>query len=910
METPEFIGNRPALPAIAYRVGRYATFDASMLACLSQSTYTPMTLLRTRDSGDFTIGLLDSWAGVLDILTFYQERFANEAYLRTAIDRRSVFELSRLIGYVPSPGVSATDVLAFTLSDAPGSPDNVVIPAGTRVQSVPGPNQTPQVFETSTAITALIGYNALPAQTSQAWVSAGKDSSTWIQGTANSINVGDVLLFVKATNGVANNAGPAEKHTVVAVNPDSTNGITQLVWDGTLSASFPAGTTAAQLCLYVFRKKAALYGVQAPAPGTFPSSTLTYIAGHPSSPSDDWNYDSYTANSDSLNLDAAYTGLLAAAGTTQWALLTSSKVGDAILRVTSASESNPNRYTLTTKTSRLTFQLGQLPGGGTSASALNAALVDFEKDTRNVTVYIQTTPLKLADLPVIAWSGTYPTQSGMVAPVGGSSLAIGGGQQIAVGQPIGISGRRARVQVLPGAAASFAPAQSSASLTVSDNQVFLIDAYPPTAGSTSGVSLWSVITVSGASGTLRLNDNYVLLVPSDKNDPATSEANDVSTTTVDGDITTLALGNALTRLYDATTVNVNANAVNASNGETVQELLGSGDATNAALTFTLKQSPLTYASSTGANGTQSTLQVWVNNIQWHEVPNLLSSGPTDRVFVTRVNQTGFTVVQFGDGANGARTPTGQMNIRAVYRKGIGSAGMVAAGQLSQPLDRPQGLRTVTNPGAAAGGADPATADDARASAPLPTLTIGRVVSLEDYQNYALNFGGIAKATASWTFFNGTRGVFLTVAGANGATFEPTDTVILNLIDSLHKYGNKYVPLYVASYDPVLFQVGANIKIDDDNYDPTLVLAQAWQNLVAAFAFAQCQLAQNVAASDIVEIVQQTPGVIALQLTALFLSGSPSSTVPAQLCAAGALPPQGAQMLLLDPACQNAIGAWT
>jgi predicted phage baseplate assembly protein len=251
-----------------------------------------------------------------------------------------------------------------------------------------------------------------------------------------------------------------------------------------------------------------------------------------------------------------------------------------------------------------------------------------------------------------------------------------------------------------------------------------------------------------------------------------------------------------------------------------------------------------------------------------------------------------------------------MFICPVYRKGIGSAGMVAAGQLSQPLDRPQGLKGVTNPSAAAGGADPATADEARACAPLPTLTIGRVVSLEDYQNYALNFAGIAKAIASWAFFGGTRGVFLTVAGAEGATFQPTDTVVLNLIASLQKYGNPFVPLRVVSYVPVLFQIAANVRVDEDDYDPKLVLAQVWQNLVAAYAFDVRSLGQNVAASDIIEIVQQTPGVIAVQLTALHVTGSPSAAVPVQLCAAGALPPQGAQMLLLDPACQFAVGVWS
>src|SRR5262249_50257864 len=150
---------------------------------------------------------------------------------------------------------------------------------------------------------------------------------------------------------------------------------------------------------------------------------------------------------------------------------------------------------------------------------------------------------------------------------------------------------------------------------------------------------------------------------------------------------------------------------------------------NGALQFTLKQSPLTYVTAPTGNGTQSALKVWVNNLQWHEVVNLLSSGPADRVFVTRVNFAGNTVVQFGNGVQGARTPTGRSNIRAVYRKGIGSAGMVSAGQLSQPLDRPQGLKSVINPDAASGAADPASPVSVRASAPLPTLTIGRVVSL-------------------------------------------------------------------------------------------------------------------------------------------------------------------------------------
>lgn len=384
----------------------------------------------------------------------------------------------------------------------------------------------------------------------------------------------------------------------------------------------------------------------------------------------------------------------------------------------------------------------------------------------------------------------------------------------------------------------------------------------------------------------------------------------VNGTSVAGDITTLSV-TPLSRIYDATTVTVNANAAEASNGETVQEILGSGDATNSALQFTLKQAPLTYVTSPTSNGSQSTLEVWVNNLQWHEVSNLLASGPSDRHFVTRVNPQGYNVVQFGNGVQGACTPTGTSNIRAVYKKGIGIPGMVSAGQLSQPLDRPQGLKSVVNPSAASGAADPASADDARASCPLPTLTIGRVVSLEDYQNFAIAFPGIAKAVATWTWFGNLRGVFLTVAGENGTLLQNGDQIVKNLITSIQSSGNPYIPLQVASFTPVLFQFTANVNIDQTDYDPKQVLAQVWQNVSAAFAFDQRQLAQNVVASEIIEIIQQTPGVVAVQLQALNPSGSAgSSVVPAMLCAAGPRPPQGAQMLLLDPQTQGNIGVWS
>ena len=89
--------NRPGLSAIAYRIGTHGAFLQRMLARLPLQALPddsrPLLDLTTRSTEDPAIALLDAWASVADVLTFYQERIANEGYLRTATERRSVLEL-------------------------------------------------------------------------------------------------------------------------------------------------------------------------------------------------------------------------------------------------------------------------------------------------------------------------------------------------------------------------------------------------------------------------------------------------------------------------------------------------------------------------------------------------------------------------------------------------------------------------------------------------------------------------------------------------------------------------------------------------------------------------------------------------------------------------------------------------
>ena len=127
-----------------------------------------------------------------------------------------------------------------------------------------------------------------------------------------------------------------------------------------------------------------------------------------------------------------------------------------------------------------------------------------------------------------------------------------------------------------------------------------------------------------------------------------------------------------------------------------------------------------------------------------ELQYLYGSGPQDRVFVVETDDDGSTYVRFGDGTIGALLPSGAQ-VTADYRTGLGTAGNVGAGTLTSPLTRPKGLRSVTNPLAAGGGADAETIDEARLNAPTTVRTFERIVSLRDAEDQARENAMVAKA---------------------------------------------------------------------------------------------------------------------------------------------------------------------
>ncbi|MFD9965275.1 putative baseplate assembly protein [Amycolatopsis sp. NPDC058986] len=202
--TPVPSYNRPGLPALSYRAGTHGRFRESMLARLSSRR--ALDGLGTRDPDDPAIALLDCWALVGDVLTFYTERVANEGYLRTATEQESLDRLGRLVGYTPRPALGSTTYLAYTLDEG----KQAVLPAGSAAKSVAEQGGLPQTFETTEELVARGEWNALAVRRTDppdiVFVSSPTSSDVpgdvtkipalTVAGTKAPLKGGDRLLFL------------------------------------------------------------------------------------------------------------------------------------------------------------------------------------------------------------------------------------------------------------------------------------------------------------------------------------------------------------------------------------------------------------------------------------------------------------------------------------------------------------------------------------------------------------------------------------------------------------------------------------------------------------------------------------------------------------------------------------------
>ncbi len=942
VQTPQGESNLPGLSSIAYRTGTWATFKDSMLARLSSSAYPALSLLKTRDNDDFSIALLDASSVVLDILTFYQERLANESYLRTATQLQSLTELSRLIGYQPAPGIAALTYLAFSIKAATGLPPNlstttITIPSGTQVQSVPAQGQKPQTFETSADILAKPDWNALPVQSGIPWTPPGSQSM-YLNGTTTQLNLGDSLLILgeqRENWKSGSSTPPSRQWEVVVLNQvlvDNVRKLTYVTWDAHLSHE-PGGSSASSWTtakVFAFRQKVALFGNNAPSPNLFANATDNKITSLPDliyDHKEPWEWRRFhIADSNHIDLNTACPKIVVGS----WFALASGGRAQ-LYKVQKNTAVSLAEFGLSAKVT-------ELAADWVDHNIRNDFQLQDSSGTPGTEVWGQSDQLTVPDQP-------------LDHPLYGTFLDLDAARpDLASVKAIAITGNAQKLSVNSGVTPvlKFTPDDNTDTLTLNPGDlVTILDPAPLPLKTDGSVPNWStnhrhrdlrVIDANGRTGTIkqaRLSDFALAL--SSSSDPVVQEfalVSSVAATTNPYPHTRVLLQSVLLNCYDRNSATVNANVGLASAGASVSEIMGSGAAATPNQEFTLKQWPLTFVQSPTPTGRLSTLQVLANQAAWTEVPSLYQQPPTSQVFATLNEPGGVTEVLLGDGVEGATLPTGQNNIQANYRVGSGSAGNVAAGTITTLVDRPLGVSGVTNPSGATGGQDPQSVEAIRANAPLSVLTLGRAVSITDYQNYAGSFAGIAKAYAIWIPSGPGRGVFLTVAAAGGSALPPGNPTLANLVTSLQDYGNPLIPINAVSFVETLFSLQADLAYDPA-YDQTSVAAAVLESLQENYSFANRTFGQGVSGDEVAAFIQAVPGVVAVNVKKLkpgatskagdITSGNwslyayynwlsqpvtltrPCSGSPTQICPylpvvdpKATAPPNPAEILVLDP----------
>lgn len=1057
-------GNRSGLSRLDYRLGTFSSFRESLLADMSVAP--ELSQLRSRSSDDHSIAAVEMWSAVADVITFYTERAANEAFIRTAVNRDSLLRLVRLIDYQLAPGAAASAKLAFTLE--PGS--TAVIPARTRVQSVPAAGETVQKYETLEALAADARLNSLrlfpapmpatPTAAGTAEAAAAPDAEALAAAAALSAG-GRVLLYA---------AGAIEVLTVART--DTADGLLTVHWQRPIggdafSQAFDgrdAGTRMYRLgrSFRLFGHDAAPTVVVAQQKDSDP--TKSYLA----SARTDFSLHGDGTGAHEISLDARYDGLkpgsilllvhttggstvtvpcmVALAGdakSVRTAIVTSKDIPptttmvEALTGTTSRVKldrldggpedplkalascdirdvvvhellGDPLRFWPFTYPGAVASRTVYLPGrragfstietgrtigkgayqpgtvisaadlpagrrvlavdaeGGrpVPATILGAALtgseVAFLPDPQDPATLARlglgpgpSTPLtavvsaelgtnvalpgprheltvRIGDVPVRTIRlepGAAGTPAGAAAALQAALRGAAPGSPTFTGATVrllgGASGQSIAVTAgIPGDEVEFGPtdddARTVALLGLEPRQVLFLDgvlsgplqpllgttvtgsfrlsfgveepvrAYIGCRVSTLGVladalaSAAQAATMRQSIGVWSTDDGRLLVLPTA---PAREGLSWLRLSLEPA--APLALSRATARLL--------GNVAAAGHGESIRsEIAGDGDAAQAFQQFTLRKKPVTYTPAAVPGGVASSLRLMVNGVAWQEVPSLHGAGPDDQVFTTRRADDGTMSVQFGDGAAGARLPTGRQNVVGTYRQGIGVGGRVVAGALTTLLDRPTGVKSATNPLPAEGGADPETLDRARAAAPGTVRTFGRAVSLRDFEDSALTAGEVAQARSAWVWTGHRRVVHVTVSGPNGAAFSPDGLTRLRTTFGTERDPNR--ALLIDNYLPVPIIMAGSILVDQ-RFNEDEVLGAARGALADALSFQHRRFADPILLSEVYAVLQGVAGVAAVDIDRLDLK----STDPAFRSDHGVQEQQPQPRLLLHPA---------
>jgi uncharacterized phage protein gp47/JayE len=912
---------------------------------------------RTRD--DYGIAVLEMWAYLADILTFYQERIANEAFLRTALLRESVLRLAALLDYEPAPGVSATAYLAFTLEEG----RQVQIPVGLRVQSVPGQDEKPQKFEIEEPLATDAQLNQVRIFPKPEYVGPLDAEST--EGflepqSAPSVtgqpSLGDqFVVFFGSRDGLSLKDGTVEEKEVTALRTEQA--ITTLTWEPEIQSTARDTNNSRA---FRFTRKFRLFGFDAPTRYLHPvpnaagdikfvevaEKDWTLIATNKTV---DYTFDLPPIDSpgNKLYLDAVYDDLNKGAqvlipvrGQSSGTVSTTSARSIPLYRLYSKSKKDHFYTTDAAERNRAIAALEYQDEGivgyifSSQVSGTKALYRFLLSDGDHGDHFYTTDEAEKASMPASSYEGV----AGYVFPSpepGRTPLyrLFHPGAKDHFYTTKAVERDRAKTSPFnytspdpPGSKgiACYIYASNAVLTTVTDTrevatqkgplnatvtEITLKDPIPPVE------NLREIEVYELAGPEIRLRDRHYRYPPKDISgstvyvplsqlkslernrplilDDEKEEPQLVTVTGTEAKEDHLAIsftpGLPPTRTLDAETAVLFGNVAKATHGETVAgEVLGGGDASAGFQSFQIRKSPVTFVSQPGApHGAANTLRVRIDGVLWDEVGFLFGRGKDERVYTTSVDDENVMTVRFGNGTNGARLPTGRNNVVATYRQGLGRDGKVGANALTTLLDRPVGLRSVTNPLDAQGSADPESLDKARSNAPNTVRTFGRIVSLRDFEDAAREFEGVAKARATWEWDGSERVVRLVVAGDEGD--QVANKARKSLAEDLNGRRDPYRKLEVESYEPVFVEVEAVIQVDPALIDED-VRAAALTALLDYFAFDNLDLGQPIHLSNVYRVLQDVGGVTAVDVDCLQFKNRDPAFLASRGATADALQP--------------------
>jgi hypothetical protein len=826
---PATIFNRPALDRIGYRIGDYARFREHSLARLDQQL--ALAAWTHRSADDPGIALLECGALAAEILAFYQELYANEAYLRTADWRESVARLVALTGYRLAPGLGGE--VAFALAVSSDNP--VTVPAGFPFKADLEELDEPARFESTAEVTCYPWLNQFSLYRKRLGPISIAEGDTVLELKAISgddaltarqaveFNRGDRIMLVPDSSMFeAGGTFTAQQRSEILVVDHVETVLDRIAihFDGAVTINRGTSVRAFKIGRG-FRhfghnapiRIAALNEVTGRA--VFNATTFNRVASTSADTYSQFANNELAFDSDAADLPAGTDMIVS--GAAEFASI-SGEADFAVVHQVDTVRKDASRW-------------AGLAGGSTAVSLkanlfTNASLTLNTLDVRRLQAHeVLSPPLTLA--AASDWQdGAFGLET---------ELTFFGTYD----QAITLAGRDLLFED-PGGITQTITVDSTA-------EEFDLAGRDPDA-----MWLWTV----------RLDQ------PPRYDREAFDEVDNV--------------------------IAVYGNLVLANQGETQkQAVIGSGDTRQTFQIFKLPKAPLTWLLHNARTPPQvPELEVYVAGVLWNRVDTFFNSGPNDRAYVVREDDAGDSWVQFGDGKTGARLPSGRQNVMVRFRIGTGARGPLKADADPKAMGRLKQLSEVAMPAPVVNGAEPETEENAREAAPLRMQALGRLVGLADYEAEALTLPGVQRARATWVAPNGfprLRLVVLTDGGTEAEAAAVADA--MNAANRCRGAGR--FPLETVQgfrqYLHLNLTVGYSADRLPEDIEPEIrtalgVAVGTEEPEDGLFGFRQRQFGEDAHVSQIIGIVQQVEGVGWVRVDAFqpIPLGTPPETDPTAL----------------------------